>query len=96
MAVVVDPLFDTTPFTTGRTPRCFRNTLSCHMMSTLAGEDGRRELVAFAATIGLRPGWIQRAGTELEHFDLTASRRAAAVDRGAREVGRRWRRGDPC
>lgn len=93
--IVVDPLFDTTPFTRASTPRCFRNTLSCHMSSTLPGEAGTRELVAFARRLGLRPDWIQRPGTSLEHFDLVARRRAAAVAAGAVEVPQGWRRGDP-
>jgi hypothetical protein len=92
--IVVDPLFSTAPFTTAKTPRCFRNTRSCHMMSTLEGEEGTAELVAFAKRIGLKPEWIQKPGTTHEHFDLTERRRAAALKAGAHEVWRGWKRGE--
>jgi hypothetical protein len=72
--IVVDPLFDTTPFTRSGTPRCFRNTLASHMMSTLPGEEGRRELVAVAQVLGLKPEWIQFPGTRRQHFDLVTSK----------------------
>lgn len=70
--IVVDPLFDTTPFTTSTTPRCFRNTLSFHMMSTLPGEEGTKELVCVAKYLGLKPEWIQYKGTKRQHFDLSS------------------------
>lgn len=89
--ICVDPLFDTKPYTRPGTPRCFRNTLSCHMFSDLPGEEGTRELVAFARRIGLKPEWIQHRGSHLEHFDLVERRRVAAVAAGAREVD--WREG---
>jgi len=95
MTIVVDPLFDTTPFTTSRTPRCFRNTRACHLMTTLHGEEGRRELVDFARRLGLSPAWIQYPGTPRQHFDLVASKRLIAVRLGAVEVDRRWACGDP-
>lgn len=84
--IVIDPLFDTAPYTRAGTPRCFRNTRSCHMQSTLPGSEGTAELVTFARRIGLRPEWIQHAGRPTEHFDLTAGKRAAAVRAGAREI----------
>lgn len=92
--IVVDELFDTTPFTNEQTPRCFRNTLSSHMMTTLQGEPGKAELIAFAKRLGLRADWIQYPGTPRQHFDLVASKRAMAVRLGAVEVGRTWRSGD--
>lgn len=92
--IVVDPLFDTTPFTNARTPRCFRNTRSCHMMTTLSGEEGRGELIAFAGRLGLRADWIQYPGTPRQHFDLVASKRVIAVRNGAVEVASTWRNGD--
>lgn len=90
--IVVDPLFDTSPFTRAGTPRCFRNTLSCHMMSTLEGEDGRLELIAFAKKLGMKAAWIQYPGTHRQHFDLVAAKRAKAVALGAAEVSARWDR----
>lgn len=45
--------------------------------------DGTPELVAFGLELGLRPAWIQLADTPLEHFDVTAGKRAAALRLGA-------------
>lgn len=58
--------------------------VSCHLMTD--GTDA--ELVAFAEGIGLKPAWLQHGGTYKAHFDLTASKRAAAVRAGAEEVDR--------
>ena len=51
------------------------------------------ELDRFAASIGLNPSWIKYAGTPLEHYDITESKRTAALRNGAipitaREGGR--------
>lgn len=59
----------------------------CHLMSDLPGAQGTRELIAFAVSIGLRPSWIQKKGTPLEHFDLTTGVRWKAVRAGAVEIG---------
>ena len=56
----------------------------CHMTA-----DTREELDAMAVRIGLRRSWIQHPGTWKEHYDVTLSRRAAAVAAGAIEVD--WR-----
>jgi hypothetical protein len=93
--IVVDPLFDTTPFTSPKTPKCFRNTLSCHMVSTLPGDEGRLELISFARKIGLRSEWLQYPGSKRQHFDLVQSKRALAIKLGAREVSRTWVTGEP-
>lgn len=45
--------------------------------------DDRAELDEFAARLGLRPAWIQRAGTPREHYDVTDSRRDLAIRLGA-------------
>lgn len=45
--------------------------------------DDRAELDAFAARIGLRPAWIQRAGTPREHYDVTDRLRDLAIRLGA-------------
>jgi Protein of unknown function (DUF4031) len=58
----------------------------CHMISDLCGEQGERELIAFASRLGLSARWIQRRGTEWVHFDLTPAGRATAVQAGATEV----------
>lgn len=86
MAIYVDPLFDTTLLTRPGTPAPFRNTLACHLWSDTPGERGTRELIEFAVAIGLRAAWIQKPGTDYEHFDLLASTRERAVRAGAIEV----------
>lgn len=93
--IVVDPLFSTAPFTRASTPRCFRNTYACHMMSTLPGKEGVIELITFARRLGLRPDWIQYPNTPRQHFDLTSAKRILAVRLGAVEVSARWLPGDP-
>lgn len=45
--------------------------------------DTTDELVTFAELLGLRREWIQHPGTHREHFDLTASKRDEAIQRGA-------------
>lgn len=88
MSVYVDPLFSTEGLPrTGRWP--YDN--ACHMTA-----DTHRELVEMARDLGLRFGWIQHYGRATEHFDLTPSKRAEAVKRGAVEItreqaGRQWR-----
>lgn len=57
-------------------------TTSCHMFTDTVDLD---ELHAMAVKIGMRLDWFQdREG--FPHYDLTASRRALAVERGAIEV----------
>jgi len=53
---------------------------SSHLMA-----DTVDELVGMARRIGLRDGWLQDH-PRLPHYDVTASRRAAAVRLGAMEV----------
>lgn len=53
----------------------------CHMTA-----DSTAELLAFAARIGLKATWLQRAGLPGEHFDLTAGKRRQAVRLGAIEI----------
>lgn len=45
--------------------------------------DTHAELLAFARELGLNPRWIQRAGTPLEHFDVTEPKRQQALRLGA-------------
>lgn len=48
--------------------------------------DTHDELTAFAKRLGLNPAWIQHEGTHREHFDVTASYRAKALQRGAQPL----------
>lgn len=64
--------------------RRFRRT--AHLMSDLLGEEGTRELDAFAASIGLRAEWRQNSGSESEHYDLFDGAIGRAVDAGSTEV----------
>ena len=62
---------------------------SCHLFA-----DTVDELHDFARRIGMRRSWFQ--GGRLPHYDLTASRRARAVECGAIELSRqeaveKWR-----
>jgi len=45
--------------------------------------DTTEELVAMAMSIGMRPAWIQKAGTHGEHFDVAKGKRELAIARGA-------------
>lgn len=57
----------------------------CHLIA-----DTLDELHAFAARIGMRRSWFQSAAQHrVDHYDLTPSRRAAAVRLGAIECDRR-------
>lgn len=58
-------------------------TKSCHMFA-----DTPDELHEMASYIGLKLAWFQH-DRRLPHYDLTPSRRAAAVAAGAKEVTRR-------
>lgn len=54
------------------------NAVWSHLMA-----DTSEELVAFARTLGLNTRWIQKAGTPLEHFDVTEPKRQHALRLGA-------------
>lgn len=56
---------------------------SCHLTA-----DTLNELHAFAASVGMMPAWFQN-GRSGPHYDLTASRRAKAIQLGAVELGDR-------
>lgn len=53
---------------------------ACHLMA-----DSLDELHAFAGRIGMKKRWFQNHASH-PHYDLTASRRAAAVRLGAKEL----------
>jgi hypothetical protein len=77
--IVLDPIVDWG----------WRHGPSAHLMSDLPGRAGTDELLAFARQIGMRPEWLQSGGTEVEHFDVTASRALKAVELGAINIDRR-------
>ena len=49
-----------------------------HMMA-----DTTEELLVAADALGLKREWLQKTGTEYEHFDVSDSKRSAAVRLGA-------------
>ncbi len=59
----------------------YRGMLMSHMIA-----DTPEELRAMAAKIGVQARWIQFPGTAKEHFDICATKRAAAIKAGARLV----------
>ena len=69
-----------------------RGTVWCHMVSDApSGDDG--ELMQFAASIGLKYAWMQKAGKSDAHFDVVPSKKELAIKRGAipittKQVGR--------
>lgn len=66
-----------------------RRCRSTHLISTVPGKPGRVELLAFAKRLGLRQEWLQRIGSEFEHFDVMGWERAdKAKSFGAKEVDR--------
>lgn len=60
-----------------------RKILTAHLVSTLPGEEGTAELLAFGARLGLKAAWLQHRGQPREHFDLMNGRCQAAQDAGA-------------
>lgn len=64
--------------------RTFNGKASCHLTT-----DGPiDELHAFAIRIGMRREWFQKHAV-MDHYDLTATRRAAALKAGAVYVSAR-------
>lgn len=61
-------------------------TRTSHCSSTLPGDEGTAELLAFGRRIGLREAWLQNRGTETEHFDLFDGAIDRAVRAGSREI----------
>jgi hypothetical protein len=52
--------------------------------------DSRDELMTFAARLGLRPAWVQHDDDPvMRHFDVTESKRLAAIRAGATAIT--WR-----
>lgn len=80
MPVYVDPLVN---WNNPAAPKCFRNQPSCHMYA-----DSLEELHALARKIGLKKSWFQNHRL-MPHYDLTTSRRVAAILAGA--IEKDWR-----
>lgn len=59
---------------------------SAHLMSDLFGDEGTRELVAFAEALGIPPMALQHPGTSREHFDLAGPWLEAARAAGATAI----------
>ncbi len=53
----------------------------CHMIA-----DNHEELMEMAAVIGVRSRWLQHVGTYKEHFDISMSKRALALQHGAQAI----------
>ncbi len=56
-----------------------------HLMSTLDGDEGQKELITFGESIGLKPEWLQKKDSPYEHFDLMGRKIYAASVAGAQE-----------
>lgn len=59
----------------------FKGKKSCHMFA-----DTLEELHEMAEKIGMRRAWFQDNGRTAQHYDLVASRRAAAIKHGALQL----------
>jgi hypothetical protein len=59
----------------------FGRMIMCHMIA-----DTTEELLEMADKIGVQRKWIQDRGMWSEHFDIAKSKRALAVQHGAKEV----------
>lgn len=53
----------------------------CHMIA-----DSHQELLEMVDKIGVDRRWIQRGGTQREHFDVSMGKRRLAVANGARQI----------
>jgi hypothetical protein len=59
----------------------FGRMVMCHMVADTADE-----LHSMAARIGVDRRWVQHPGTPKEHYDISLSKRALAVQHGAIEI----------
>lgn len=66
-----------------------RRVTTAHLISTLSGEAGTRELCAFAGSIGMELRWLQHAGEPREHFDLIGVSRCDRARAAGATVDRR-------
>ena len=56
----------------------FGRMLMCHCIA-----DTREELLAMMTLIGVQHKWIQKKGTDYEHFDISKGKRDQAIRNGA-------------
>ena len=56
----------------------------CHMIA-----DTSDELLSMADKIGIKRKWVQKKGKYDEHFDICMSKKAKAIELGAKEIT--WR-----
>lgn len=59
----------------------FRNMIMCHMVA-----DTTEELLDMVDKIGVKRKWIQDKDTPYEHFDICLSKKAKALELGAKEI----------
>ena len=59
----------------------FGRMIMCHMLA-----DTTEELLDMADKIGVQRKWTQKAGTPEEHFDISLTKRAHAIELGAKEI----------
>lgn len=59
----------------------FRGKIMSHLLA-----DTHEELLAMARTLGLQDAWLQHPGTHREHYDVSQSKRALAIQHGAQEI----------
>lgn len=88
MAIYFDRPRDLAPELPSVTNEVLRRRLSrfkrtSHMMSDIPGEEGTKELLAFAVRIRLQEDWIQHRGGSGEHFDLFDGAITRAAKKGA-------------
>ena len=68
----------------------YRGQRMYHVVSDIIGPEGGRELRAFVQRYGLRPEWVQYAGTYREHFDVREDTGLRMLEDGiARQVTNR-------
>lgn len=68
----------------------FGRMIMSHMIA-----DSREELLEMADKIGVQRKWIQKSGTNLEHFDICQSKKRKAIGLGAEQIT--WRQlGKKC
>lgn len=63
----------------------FKSMIMCHMMA-----DTKEELLQMVDKIGVKRKWIQHEDTYSEHFDICLSKKALAIQHGAKQVTWRW------
>lgn len=62
----------------------FRGMIMCHMIA-----DTRAELFEMVDKLGVQRRWVQDYGTSREHFDISLTKKALAIQFGAKEINMR-------